>query len=115
MITHYEVAVRGNPPQPIARAIQIDRGDVRFKQFFAVHIEMARADFDRIARQPDHALDERFRAVQRIPEHHYIVAIDGLEAVHKFIDEDALLVAEERRHTGAFHLHRLIEENDNDE
>src|SRR5271169_6495972 len=53
--------------------------------------------------------------VQRIPEHDNVASLNGLEAINEFVDEDAFLVGEKRSHARAFHFHRLIEEDDNDE
>src|SRR5215470_4876344 len=50
--------------------------------------------------------------VDGIPEDNHIAALDGLEAVHKLVDEDALLIAQKRRHARAFHLHRLVQKYD---
>src|SRR5207248_9613494 len=91
------------------------RRNVRFRNYFAVDVDGALANFDSFARQTDDTLDERFRVIERIPEHHDVAAVNGLEAVDKFIDKDALLVGEERSHAGAFDFHRMIKEDDDDE
>ena len=36
----------------------------------------------------------------------------GLQLVDELVDEDALLVLERGHHTGAFHLNRLVEKDD---
>src|SRR5437868_4962097 len=53
--------------------------------------------------------------VERIPENHHVAALNRLEAVDKFVDEDAFLVREQRRHAGAFDFYGLVEEDDDDE
>jgi hypothetical protein len=35
--------------------------------------------------------------VERIPENDDVAALDGLEAINEFIDEDALLIGEQRK------------------
>src|ERR1700723_1442220 len=74
---------------------------------------MTGAQLNRFARQSNHALNKRFRMVQRIPENHYVAALDRREPVHKLVDENALLIAQQRRHAGAFHFYRLVQENYN--
>ena len=81
----------------------------------AVYIDDALPNLDLLARQTDHALDEGFRAVQGIPENDDVAALDRLEAIDEFVDENALLIGKQRRHAGAFDFHGLIEENDDDE
>ena len=78
-------------------------------------VDDALANFHGFAGQADDALDEGFGAVQRIPEDDDVAALDGLEAVDKFVDEDALLVGEQRRHAGAFDFHGLVQEDDDDQ
>jgi len=56
-----------------------------------------------------------FEWSRRIPEDNHVAAVNGLEAVDKFVDEDALLVGEERRHAGAFDFDRLVQEDNDDE
>ena len=49
---------------------------------------------------------------KRQPEDHNIPAIDRLKAIYKLVDENPLLIAQQRGHARAFHLHGLIQEND---
>src|SRR2546426_10323195 len=81
----------------------------------AVHVHLSLPNFHQFSGQADHTLDERLGTVKRIPENDHVPTVDRLKAVHKFIDEDALLVGKKRRHARAFDLHRLIEEDDDDE
>ncbi len=67
-----------------------------------------------IARHADHALDVALRGIARIAEHHDIAALDRFQPIHKLVDEDSFLVFERRHHAGAFHFHRLIQENDDE-
>jgi len=70
------------------------------------------ANFDRILRQTDDALNERLRAVQRIPENDHIAALNWIKPVNEFVDENSLLIGDQGGHAGAFDFHRLVEEND---
>src|SRR6202040_16357 len=76
---------------------------------------MSAAQLDYLARKSNHSLDERLRAVERIPENDYVSTLDRLEAIDKFVDEDPLLIAQKRSHAGSFHLHRLVKKNDDDQ
>src|SRR5215471_16556717 len=79
---------------------------------FSVYIDHAVANLHDFVWQRNHALDKRFAPVERIPEYDYIVAFNRLKPVYELVDENPLLIGEKRRHAGAFHLHRLIQEND---
>src|SRR5579863_3565628 len=111
MIAHYKVSVRGNAVWRVRRTVQVARRNILVGQFMVVDVNMAVANLDGFTRKSHHALDERFRAVQRIPENDHVAALDGLEMVHKFVDENTLLIAEQRIHAGAFDLDRLVKEN----
>jgi len=50
--------------------------------------------------------------IERIPEHDDVSALNRLEAVDKFVDENAFLVGEQRGHAGAFDFYRLVQEDD---
>ena len=115
MITHHKVAVLSDFGGGKVGQIFVLRRHVWLGERHTVHVYDSFADFHHFARQRDDALDERLRTVQRIPEDDNISALDGLETVDKFVNEDALLIGEQRRHAGAFDLHGLIEEDDDDE
>ena len=115
VIAHDEIAVRRNFYGRIALAVEIVRGNVGLAVGMSVDVDVAGADFDGIAGKAHDALDERFREVARIPEDDHVAAIDGLKAIDKFVDEDALLIGEQRGHASAFDLHRLVEKNEDDE
>src|SRR5579863_1636778 len=108
MIAHDKIISRGNPHRWIARAIEVVPRNIRLLQFFSFHVHVTGANLNRLAGQADDAFDERFRVVYRIPENDHVPALDGLEAVDELVDEDALLIAKERGHAGAFHFDRLI-------
>src|SRR5437016_91581 len=112
MIAHDEVAVLRNVHQRKIAQVLVLRRNIRLGNKFPVDVYGALAYFHRFARQTDHALDERLRAIERIPEHDHITALDGLEPVNEFVDKNAFLVGEQRSHAGAFDFYRLIQEND---
>jgi hypothetical protein len=115
MVAHDEITVLGNFHRAEVGDVAILRRDVRLGDQLPVHIEQAAADIHGFAGQADDSLDELFGAVQRIPEDNHVAAVNVLEAVDKFVDEDAFLVGKQRRHAGAFHLYGLIEEHDDDQ
>ena len=69
---------------------------------------------DVVAGNTDHALDVALRSVSRIAEDDDVAALDRLPTIHELVDEDALLVLEAGHHAGAFHLHRLVEKDNNE-
>jgi len=115
VISHDEVHVLGDADGAVVAHVLVLCGNVRLVDGAPVNIDNALANLDILSRQPDNALDERFRMVERIPEDDDVAALDGLEPIHKFVDEDALLIGQERSHAGAFDFYRLIEEDDDDE
>src|ERR1700722_997757 len=112
MVAHDKILTLRNLRGRIGPEIFRLRRNIRLRQEFAVQINLPLANFDRIIRQTDDALDERFRAVQRIPENNHIAALNWLKPVDELIDKNSLLVGNLRGHAGAFDLHRLVEEND---
>src|SRR5262245_36914290 len=112
MIAHHKVAVIGNLCRGEVAQVFVLLRNVWLGERHTIHIYNSFADFHHLARQADDTLDERLRAIEWIPEDDYVAALDGLETVDKLVDEDALLVGEERRHAGALDLHRLVEEDD---
>jgi hypothetical protein len=115
VIAHDEVHVFRNAHRAVVAHVLVLRGNVRLVDGVAVDIHDALSNFNIFARQTDDPLDERFRMVEWIPENDNVAALDGLETIHKFVDEDAFLIGEQRRHAGAFDFYGLIEEDDNDE
>ena len=115
VVTHNKVIVTRDADWTEVAQVFVLRRNVRLGEWVAVNVDDALANLHDFAGQANHTLDERFRAVQRVPEHDDVAALDGLKAIHKFVDEDALLVGKQGRHAGAFHLHRLIQKNDDDQ
>src|SRR6516225_9300186 len=112
MIAHHEVAAPRNCGSGVIADVRILRRNIRLGNLLPIDVDDAATNLDLLSRQGDDTFDKRLGAVQGIPEHYNIAAIDRLKAINEFIDEDALLVREERRHAGAFHLHRLIQKHD---
>src|SRR5579872_4716005 len=73
--------------------------------------------FDAIARNRDDALDVGLAGIAREPKYDGIAAVDfsEMQAIDEFVDKNALLVIERGHHAGAFHFHRLIEEENHDD
>lgn len=78
----------------------------------SVDVNLSFDDADAITRHANHALDVALRRIERIVEDHDVAALDRLELVNEFVDEDALLVLEPRQHACALNAHRLIEKHD---
>jgi len=115
VVAHYKITVLRDAHRAKIAQVLVLRRDIRLGDNFPVNVDGALADFDGFTGQTNNALDERFRVVERIPEDNHVAAVNGLEAVDKFVDEDALLVGEERRHAGAFDFDRLVQEDNDDE
>src|SRR5579862_642715 len=114
MISHHKVTVIGDLCRREVAQVFVLRRNVWLGEGHTIHIHNSFANLYHLAGQADDALDKRFRAIQRIPEDDHVAALDGLKPVDKLVDEDTLLIGEEWSHAGAFDLHRLIEENDDD-
>jgi hypothetical protein len=115
VVAHHKIAVARHTLRAEVAEVLVLRRHIRLGQRLAINIHDSLANLDHLAGQADHALDERFCAIQRIPEDDHVAAFDGLEAIDKLIDEDALLIGEQRGHAGAFDLYGLIEEHDDDQ
>src|SRR6266403_5716220 len=115
VVDHDEIAVLGHAHRTEIAEVLVLRRHVRLGNNFIVDVDRAAADLHGFTGQSDDALDKGLRAVQRIPKDHDVAALDGLKTVDKFVDEDALLVGEQRRHAGASDFHGLVQEDDDDE
>ena len=94
VVAHHEVIPFRNLHRTVARSVEIIRRNVRLGDFFAIDVHMAEPNFESLTGQRDNALDETFRSVERIPENDDIAAINWLEAIDNFVDEDVFLIAE---------------------
>src|ERR1700730_4809165 len=115
MVAHHEIAVLGHAHGTKIAEILVHRRYVGFRNYLVVDVNDTAADFHGFARQPNHALDEGLGAVERIPKDHNVASLYGLKAVNEFINEDAFLVRKQRRHARTFDLHRLVQEDDDDQ
>jgi len=115
VVAHDKVIVGGDADGAEIAEIFVLRRYVRLGDDFTVDEDGALADFDSLAGKADDALDERFGAVEGIPENDDVAALDGREAIDKLVDEDALLIGKERSHAGAFDFDGLVEEDNDDE
>jgi hypothetical protein len=68
-------------------------------------------DLDSLAGQGNNALDKQFRAVERVIEDHDLTALDRAKMIGNPIDENCLVIGEQRSHTVALDCERLISEN----
>src|SRR5271166_2735133 len=85
---------------------------ILFAQLTIVDVHQSVLDPHAIARYSNYALDVALRSVARITEDHHVTPLDRFQTVNKLVDEDPLLVFQRRHHAGSLHLHRLVEEND---
>ena len=115
MVAHNEKRIGRNALRAVGGGVGELRGDVRLIEEAAVHKDAAGADLDGFARKTDHALDEGLAAVERIPEDDHVAALNGAEVIDELVDENALLIAQKRRHAGAFDFDGLIEKNNDDD
>jgi hypothetical protein len=115
VVAHNEVTTSPHGDRAEIGNVGVLRRDIGLGNLDSVHVENTVANLDGLSGKAHDTLDEGFRTVQRIPEDDHVAAANGLKSVDKFVDENALLVGQERRHAGAFHLHRLIKEHDDDE
>ncbi len=114
VIAHHKIIVTRHAQRAEIAEVLVLRRHVRFGERLAINIHDSLTNLDHLSGQADYALDERFCAVQRIPEDDHVSALDGLKAIDKFVDKDSFLVGEQRGHAGAFDLHGLVQEDDDD-
>src|ERR1700687_3233392 len=114
MIAEHEVAVGGHHDLRGRTLVGVGGGYVVFFESLSIYEYFTRFDPDAVSRQADHPFDETLRSIARVAEHHDVATLDRLQAVHVLVDEDTFLVVERGHHAGAFHLHRLIQKNNNE-
>ena len=115
VVAHHEITAPRYGERAEIRNVGVLRGHVGLGNLASIYIENTVSNLDGLSRKAHNPLDERLRAVQRIPEDDHVAAADGFEPVDEFVDEDALLVGEQWGHAGAFDLDRLVKEHDDDE
>ena len=76
MIAQDKVFVGRDLHGTVSRGVKISRRHVGLLEILTIDENMSLANLDQVARQTDHTLDERFRAVQRIPEDNDVSAFD---------------------------------------
>src|ERR1019366_6067537 len=114
MIPHHEVLACRNSCGRQSAKIRGLRRNVRFRQELAIEIHLAFTDLHDVFRQSHDALDERLRAVQRIPKEDHIAPLHHLKPVDDLVDENSFLIGNQGGHAGSFYLHWLVEENNDD-
>src|SRR5271166_1154201 len=114
MIAQHEIALRRHHNFRIRPRVGVGGRNVIFIESFAVDIDLATIDADAISGDANYALDVALRGITRIAKHDYVAARNRLQAVDELVDEDALLVGERGHHAGAFDLHWLVNEYDDE-
>src|SRR5580765_231704 len=114
MVPQHEIAVRWDDRLRVGTLVCVDGRYVVFFKLLAVHVHLAGINSDDIARHSYHPLDIAGRRIPRVAKYYDISALDRFPAVDELIDEDAFLVVERRHHAGAFDLHRLVQEDDDE-
>src|SRR4029077_10889403 len=71
-IAHHEILIFRNRHRAVARTVEIACRDINFRPRLAVNVKTSAAQLDRFARKANHALDKRFRTVERIPENNHV-------------------------------------------
>src|SRR5260370_34177644 len=115
VIAHHKIILARHAHGTKVAQVLVLRRHVRLSERRAINIHDSLTNFDDLAWQSNDTLDKGFCGVQRIPEDNYVAALDRLEAVNELVDEDALLVGEQRRHAGAFDFYRLVEGHHDDQ
>src|SRR5262249_2600405 len=116
VIAKHIVSVRGHVYFRVGVMIAVLLWNIIFVQPLPIHDDHAVVDDHLVSGQPNDALDVRFGLIQRKPENHHVAALDVSypETVGKLIDEDPLLVGQGGHHARAFHFHRLVDEDNED-
>ena len=114
MVAEHEIGVRRNHNFGIRPPILISAGHIIFNQHLAIQKHASIDNAYVISGDPDHAFNETLLGIARIAKNHDVPALNGLDTIDEFVDEDAFLVVERRHHAGAFDFDRLIEENDDE-
>src|SRR5262249_29577913 len=115
VVAKNKIAVQRHLDLRIRPGIQILLRNVGFLNETPIQVNVAVKYADTVPRQSNYTLDEALARIARIAEHNNIAALDVLQAVCQFVDENALLVLQARLHTAAFHLDRLVDEEDDEQ
>ena len=114
MVAKNEETARRNRDLRIGAGIGVVGGDIVFFDRIAIHVDGSIVDADAVTGDADDALDVALGRVAGIAEHDDVSAGDRLPTIDELIDEDALLIFQTGHHAGAFDLHRLIKEDDDE-
>ncbi|MCU1285643.1 MAG: hypothetical protein JWO13_1993, partial [Acidobacteriales bacterium] len=95
--------------------IYVGGGDVGLMQEMSVDVDASFVDDNAVAGDGDDALDVALCCVARVAENDDVAAGDGFPSVDELVDEDAFLIFKSRQHAGAFHFHRLVEKDDEED
>src|SRR4051812_35980151 len=97
----------------IRPSIQIPGWHVALVELHVIQVHRAVPNADLVSRHSDHALDVALGRIPWVAEDDNVAALDGFKVIDEFVDEDALLVFETRKHAGALNFYRLVQK-DND-
>ena len=115
VVTHDPEVALGNDNVGQGAVVAVTEGDVGFVEGEAIDQDLAMINAEVVAGKGYDALDVALGVVAGVEEDDDVAAMDGLEAVGEFVDEEAVLIFEAREHAGAFNADRLIEKQDDEE
>src|SRR6202451_2054757 len=98
VIAQHEVGIGRNDRLRIRSRIGVNRGNVIFIHGLVVHIQLAAINADAVSTHSDYALDVALRRIAGIAKHDNVAALNGLQAIDEFVDEDAFLVGQRGHH-----------------
>ena len=114
MVAHHKVFAGGDPNRPIALQAPVFRQNVGLVQSLSVDEDFALRQFHNLPWKTDHSFDIALGRIRGKLEHHNVLSVDGPKPINKFIDKDTFLIRQPGHHADAFHLHRLVQEHNDD-
>jgi hypothetical protein len=115
MVPEHEVVVRLDISRRAVLMIEVARRNVRLGERLVIDENASLLNIHPLSGKANHPLDVRFRGIQGIQEDDDVAPTDLLKAVDELIDEDSLVIDQPGHHAGPFHLHRLIQEHNDNE
>src|SRR5215472_579884 len=115
VVAENKKSVRPHHRFRIGRGVQKLLRHIRFLQQSSVYVDMPVGNPDAVAGQRNYALNEALAAIARVAKDHDVAARNVLPPVNQFVDEDAFLVFQSGLHAAALDLHRLIDEENDEE
>src|SRR6185312_4822508 len=112
MISKHEIRMLWNGDLSHRTVVEVVAGYVGLFQRLVIHVHLPLDDAHPISGNPNHPLDVALRGIKRIVEDHDVSPLNRLQLVNEFVDENALLVLETRKHAGALDTDWLVKEDD---